>query len=182
MGLLGLPVPGVDIKLQPVGGKMEVRAKGICITPGYYKNPQKTKDAFDEEGFYCLGDAARFVDESDPTKGLIFDGRVAEDFKLSTGTWVNAGNLRVNLLDAAGGLLRDAVIAGLDQSYIAVLGFPNMDAIRKFLKKEGEDSRLLRDPKLLKEMDKRLRAYNQKHRGSSTRVRADSSFGDAARL
>jgi feruloyl-CoA synthase len=130
MGLLGLPLPGVEIKLAPVGQKMEVRVRGACITPGYYKNPEKTAEAYDEEGFYRLGDGARFVDENNPIEGLVFDGRVAEDFKLSTGTWVSAGKLRVDALASVGGVLQDALVAGLDRAYIGLLGFPNLAACR----------------------------------------------------
>ena len=131
MGLLGLPLPGVQIKLVPAGLKMEVRVKGDCITPGYYKNPEKTADAFDEEGFYKLGDAAKFVDENDPKQGLVFDGRVVEDFKLSSGTWVNAGRMRVQAVEAGNGLINDCLVAGLDEPYVGILGFPNLPACRK---------------------------------------------------
>ena len=171
MGLLGLPIPGVEIKLQPVGEKMEVRARGVCITPGYHKDADKTREAFDEEGFYKLGDAAKFLNESDPKQGLVFDGRVSEDFKLSTGTWVNAGRLRVQAIDAAGGILRDALIAGLDKNYIGVLGFPDMAAVRAFLKKEGgEDAALLQNEALRDYLRTRFFNHNEENRGSSTRI------------
>ena len=100
-GAIGLPVPGMELKLTPVSdGRMEARLKGPNITPGYWRMPEETAASFDEEGFYKLGDAVRFADENDPLKGLFFDGRIAEDFKLSTGTWVHVGALRAQLIAA----------------------------------------------------------------------------------
>ncbi len=169
MGMLGLPLPGVEIKLQPVGSKVEVRARGECVMKGYYKNPEKTKAAFDEEGFYCMGDGAKFVDPDDPTQGLIFDGRVAEDFKLASGTWVNAGRLRVNVIDAADGLLRDCVIAGLDQDYLAVLGVPDFGALRQI--KDLPEDQLVKDDKIHEMLKSCFAAYNKANPGSSKRIK-----------
>ncbi len=171
MGLIGLPLPGIELKLAPVGRKMEVRVRGACITPGYYKNPEKTREAYDEEGFYRLGDGARFVDPENPLEGLVFDGRVAEDFKLSTGTWVSAGKLRVDVLAATGGLLQDALVAGLDRAYIGVLGFPNIPACRNVAGDQDlaiED--LVRHPAVLERLAEGLRGHNKTNPGSSTRV------------
>ncbi|MEQ9520031.1 MAG: AMP-binding protein [Parvibaculum sp.] len=172
MGLLGLPLPGIEIKLVPNGDKLEVRVKGDCITPGYYKNEAKTKEAFDEEDFYKLGDAAKFVNPEDPSEGLVFDGRVVEDFKLSTGTWVSAGRLRVQAVESGNGLLQDALVAGLDREYIGILGFPNVAACRKCAG-EGElpVEELVRHPKVLETLAEGLRSHNQKNPGSSTRVK-----------
>lgn len=171
MGLLGLPLPGVELKLAPVGQKMEVRVRGACITPGYYRNPEKTRDAYDEEGFYRLGDGARFVNPENPLEGLVFDGRVAEDFKLSTGTWVSAGKLRVDAVAASNGVLADALIAGLDREYIGLLGFPNIPACRNIA---GDQSLAAEDivhhPAVLARLAEGMRAHNKGHPGSSTRV------------
>lgn len=171
MGLLGLPLPGVEIKLAPVGLKMEVRVRGACITQGYYKNPEKTRDAYDEEGFYRLGDGARFVDDNNPIEGLVFDGRVAEDFKLSTGTWVSAGKLRVDALNAVGAILQDALVAGLDRTYIGLLGFPNLPACRAIA---GDDKlsaeEIVTHPAVLERLASGLRAHNKSNPGSSTKV------------
>lgn len=171
MGLLGLPLPGASVKLVPSGSKLEVRVKGDCITPGYYKNPEKTAEAFDEEGFYRLGDAAKFVDENRPEEGLVFDGRVAEDFKLSTGTWVSAGRLRVQAIEAAGGLLQDALVTGLDREYIGILGFPNIPACRKHA---GDDTltaeALVTDQRVLERLGEGLTRHNRANPGSSTRI------------
>ncbi len=171
MGLIGLPLPGIEIKLAPVGQKMEVRVRGACITPGYYKNEEKTREAYDEEGFYRLGDGARFVDPDNPLEGLVFDGRVAEDFKLSTGTWVSAGKLRVEALAAANGLLQDALVAGLDRSTIGLLGFPNLPACRNVAGDQSLDvEEIVRHPAVLERLAEGLRAHNRNNPGSSTRI------------
>lgn len=171
MGLLGLPLPGVELKLAPVGQKMEVRVRGDCITPGYHKNPEKTSEAYDEEGFYRLGDGARFLDDERPEEGLVFDGRVAEDFKLSTGTWVSAGKLRVDVVAGSNGVLSDALVTGLDRSWIGILGFPNIPACRNIA---GDPSLavedLVRHPAVLERLAEGLRAHNKDNPGSSTRV------------
>jgi len=122
-GVIGLPVAECELKLVPTAGKQEVRVRGPNVTPGYYKRPDLTRAAFDDEGFYCIGDAARFADADDPAKGIVFDGRVAEDFKLSTGTWVNVGAIRVKLIAAADPLIQDAVITGHDRAEIGALVF-----------------------------------------------------------
>jgi feruloyl-CoA synthase len=123
-GCIGVPVPGDELKLVPNGGKLEIRVKGPNITPGYFGNPDATTAAFDSHGYYLTGDAVRFVDDSDPDRGLLFDGRIAEDFKLTSGTWVSVGALRTALVSAADGLLSDAVIAGHDRDYVAALAWP----------------------------------------------------------
>jgi feruloyl-CoA synthase len=122
-GVIGLPVAECELKLVPSGGKLEVRVRGPHVTPGYYKRPDLTAAAFDDEGFYRIGDAVRLADADDPAKGVVFDGRVAEDFKLSTGTWVNVGAVRVKLIAAADPLLADAVITGHDRDEIGALVF-----------------------------------------------------------
>lgn len=111
-GLAGLPMPGAKIKLVPSGGLMEVRVSGPGTTPGYWRNPEATKAAFDDEGYYCSGDALAFIDPERPELGLLFDGRIGENFKLSTGTWVNVAGLREALLEAGKGAIREAVIVG----------------------------------------------------------------------
>jgi feruloyl-CoA synthase len=122
-GVIGLPVAGCELKLVPAAGKLEVRVRGENVTPGYYKRPDLTGAAFDEEGFYRIGDAVKFADPADPTKGIVFDGRVAEDFKLSTGTWVHAGAVRVKLIAAGDPLIQDAVITGHDRNEVGALVF-----------------------------------------------------------
>jgi len=122
-GVIGLPVPECELKLVPAAGKLEVRVRGPNVTPGYYKRPDLTKAAFDEEGFYRIGDAVKFADAADPAKGIVFDGRVAEDFKLSTGTWVHVGAVRIRLIAAADPLIQDAVITGHDRPEVGALVF-----------------------------------------------------------
>jgi feruloyl-CoA synthase len=129
-GMIGLPVPGVELKLVPTGTKLEARLRGPNLTPGFFRQPELTATAFDEEGFYKLGDAVRWVDSHDPSKGLMFDGRLNEDFKLSTGTWVSVGPLRVRFLQHFGGLAQDVVIAAPDRACVTALVFPAMDACR----------------------------------------------------
>ncbi len=130
-GMVGLPAPGVELKLVPVEGKLEARLRGPNITPGYWRQPELTRAAFDEEGFYKLGDALRFVDERDPGRGFMFDGRIAEDFKLATGTWVSVGPLRARMLTHFAPYLQDVVLAGHDRDYVAALLFPDMNACRR---------------------------------------------------
>ena len=175
MGLLGLPLPGVEIKLAPVGQKMEVRAKGDCITPGYYEDEDRTKAAFDEEGFYRLGDGAKFLDPNDIEQGLVFDGRVAEDFKLDTGIWVNAGRLRIGVIDALRGLASDCVICGLNQNYIGILVFLNKSEAGKIVslnhgQGSQDDDGLFTDPKLIESIRNHLQLYNKDNPASSTRI------------
>jgi len=122
-GVIGLPVAGCELKLVPAAGKHEVRVRGPNVMPGYHKRPDLTKAAFDEEGFYRIGDAVKLADAADPAKGVVFDGRVAEDFKLTTGTWVHAGAVRVKLIAAGDPLIQDAVITGHDRDEIGALVF-----------------------------------------------------------
>jgi feruloyl-CoA synthase len=124
-GVIGLPVAECELKLVPSAGKLEVRIRGPNVTPGYYKRDDITRAAFDEEGFYRIGDAVKFAEPDDPAKGIVFDGRVAEDFKLSTGTWVHVGAVRVKLIAAADPLIQDAVITGHNRTEIGALVFPS---------------------------------------------------------
>jgi feruloyl-CoA synthase len=122
-GCIGLPLPGTALKFVPNGAKLELRVRGVSVFPGYRNSPQLSAEAFDEEGFYKIGDAGRLVDEARPEKGVQFDGRVAEDFKLGTGTWVSVGTLRVKLVSALAPLAQDAVITGHDRDEVGALVF-----------------------------------------------------------
>lgn len=122
-GVIGLPVAGCEIKLVPSGGKLEVRVRGPHVTPGYFRQPELTAAAFDEERFYKIGDAVAFADAEEPSRGLVFDGRVAEDFKLLTGTWVSAGSIRVRLVAAGNPIIQDAVVTGHDRDDVGALVF-----------------------------------------------------------
>ena len=129
-GAIGVPAAGVELKLVPVGDKLEARFRGPSITPGYWRAPELTRTAFDEEGYYRMGDAMRFIDPGDPRKGLEFDGRIAEDFKLSTATWVSVGPLRIRFLAVCTPFAQDVVFAGHDRDELTALIFPNMAACR----------------------------------------------------
>jgi feruloyl-CoA synthase len=128
---MGLPAAGMELKLVPFEGKLEARVRGPNITPGYWRQPEYTAQAFDEEGFYRLGDTFKFADPNDPKQGLLFDGRIAEDFKLSTGTWVSVGPLRAQFIDACAPYVRDVVFAGRDRDDITALVFPDVEACRR---------------------------------------------------
>jgi feruloyl-CoA synthase len=128
---IGLPPPGLDVKLVPLDGKYEARLRGPNITPGYWREPKLTAEAFDAEGFYKLGDALKFDDPAKPEKGLLFDGRIAEDFKLATGTWVSVGPLRAAFIAHCAPYVKDVVITGADRDFIGVLIFPDLDACRR---------------------------------------------------
>jgi feruloyl-CoA synthase len=155
-GVIGLPVAGCELKLVPAAGKLEVRVRGANVTPGYYQRPELTAAAFDEEGFYRIGDAVRFEDPADPAKGIVFDGRVAEDFKLSTGTWVHVGAVRVKLIAAADSLIQDAVITGHDRDQIGALVFLN-PSMAKDLGAEAIRDKLARALKALAEETSSMR-------------------------
>jgi feruloyl-CoA synthase len=155
MGLIGLPLPGCEMKLAPVGEKYECRVRGPNITPGYYRNAEKTAEAFDEEGFYKLGDAVRFKDPDRPEAGLAFDGRIAEEFKLLNGSWVSAGAVRVGAVSAVDGALSDAVICGLNEKYIAILGFINPSFCNRLTNEELSIEALSKHPAVIESSRKR---------------------------
>jgi len=130
-GHVGLPVPGIQLKLVPAGESLELRLRGPSITPGYWRRPELKDMVFDEEGYYRSGDAIRFLDPAQPLKGFLFDGRLDEDFKMATGTWVRVGALRMQILAHFGDILQDVVIAGPDRHYLAALLFPALGPCRK---------------------------------------------------
>ncbi len=171
-GMVGLPLPGVELKLVPNAGKLEARVRGANITPGYWRQPELTKAAFDEEGFYKLGDALKFVDEKDPSLGFLFDGRVAEDFKLTTGTWVSVGTLRVDLIHALAPLVRDAVITGHDRGYAGAMFIPELEPCRAAggLDANATPEQVFSSPKLADAIVAKLKDHAAHHAGSSTRV------------
>jgi feruloyl-CoA synthase len=176
VGLIGLPYPGVRLKLVPTGeeGRYEVRLKSVIVTPGYYKQPDLTAAAFDEEGFYRIGDAARFVDPDDPNEGLIFDGRVVEDFKLTSGTFVLVGTLRSNVIAAASPVLQDAVVCAPDRDYVGLLGFPNLVACRLIVGDSEvrlSTAELLEHPAVVETLKSGLARMNAESRGSSMRIK-----------
>jgi feruloyl-CoA synthase len=171
-GNIGLPMAGSELKLVPNEGKLEARLRGPHITPGYWRQEHLTREAFDEEGFYKIGDALKFVDPDDPLKGLLFDGRIAEDFKLSTGTWVSVGPLRARVVDHFAPYVRDVVFAGPDRDEIAALVFPDVEACRKLagLGNDATPAAIVAHEKVRALFAERLAALAAGSPGSSTRV------------
>ncbi|GAB4365172.1 MAG: AMP-binding protein [Deltaproteobacteria bacterium] len=172
-GVIGLPCPGVTIKLAPAGDRYELRVKGDNVTPGYLDRPDLTEKEFDEEGYYRTGDAGHFADPADPSRGLVFGGRVTEDFKLSSGSWVRVGALRTAVLAAASPVLQDLVVAGHDRAEVGVLAWPNLAGMRKvcgIAGEEGSVADLIRRPEVTDHLRRTLSAYNAGQAGATMRV------------
>ncbi|MDO8606391.1 MAG: feruloyl-CoA synthase [Phaeospirillum sp.] len=172
-GNIGLPAPGCEVKMIPNGGKMEMRVRGTNITPGYYKRDDLTQAAFDEDGFYIIGDAGKLADPDDPAKGIVFDGRVAEDFKLMSGTWVPVGALRLDIIDAASPIIQDAVITGHDREEVGVLGFASQPGCLKLCPDAAPDTPLkdlIARPEVRDHLAKALKSLAAQGKGSSHRV------------
>jgi feruloyl-CoA synthase len=168
-GLIGLPFPGVELKMVPCGSKYELRLRGINVTPGYFRQPELTGKMFDEEGFYCIGDAGVFVDPDDPLAGIVFAGRVVEDFKLTTGTFVNVGPLRTDAIAAATPVVHDALVAGQDRPFIALLCWPNLHACRQIVGNPNasyED--VIGHPEVITCLKRGLEAHNKACGGASS--------------
>lgn len=172
-GVVGVPVPGVEVKLVPNGSKLEARFRGPSITPGYWRQADLTRAAFDEEGFYKMGDALKFADPADPQKGLIFDGRVAEDFKLATATWVDVGSLRMQLILRGAPLVQDVVITGHDRDYVGAMIFPVPNACRALCAGLAPDvplSQVLTHPAVRERFGRILAELAAESTGSSRRI------------
>ncbi|WP_310450109.1 feruloyl-CoA synthase [Sulfuritalea sp.] len=169
-GVIGVPIPGTELKLVPVADKLEVRVKGPNVFPGYWKQPRLTQEAFDEDGFYIIGDAVEFVDPTRPEQGLLFDGHVAEDFKLLTGTWVHVGSLRVAGIDALSPVAQDIVVTGHDRDEIGFLVFPNMSECRRLaqLPADAPADQVLRHPMVKERVREGLVRMKREGGGSST--------------
>jgi len=173
VGNVGLPLPGVELKLVPREGKLEARLKGENIMPGYWRAPDLTAEAFDEERFYKIGDALKFADPSDPAKGMLFDGRLAEDFKLATGSWVSVGPLRAAFIAHFAPLVRDVVLAGADRDEVTALIFPDLDACRKIAARLPADAparSLLADRSVTEAFARRVETFAAAGTGTSSRV------------
>ena len=171
VGLIGLPCPGVELKLLPVTeGRFEIRVRGVAVTPGYHNQSDVTAAAFDEEGFYKIGDLVEFVDIERPIEGLIFAGRVVEDFKLLSGTFVLVGSLRVDAITATSPLLFDALVAGQDREEVGLLAWPHVEACRAFI---GDPSAsietLVNHPKIVAAIRDGLRAHNARNGNTGSR-------------
>lgn len=170
-GVIGVPVPGTTLKLVPSADKLEVRVKGPNVFPGYWRQPELTAKAFDDEGYYLIGDAVEFVDPADPAKGLVFDGRVGEDFKLTTGTWVHVGSLRVAGIDAMKPVAQDIVVTGHDRDEIGFLIFPNLPECRRLcpgLPADAPVEQVLSNPEVVGRVRQGIASLRQAGGGSST--------------
>ncbi|MCK1421327.1 AMP-binding protein [Bradyrhizobium sp. 180] len=171
VGLIGLPFPGVELKMVPCGSKYELRLRGVNVTPGYFGQPELTKKMFDEEGFYCIGDAGIFVDEKDPVQGIIFAGRVVEDFKLTTGTFVHVGSLRTDAIAAATPVVHDALVAGQDRPFIGLLAWPNLHACRQLVgNPDLSFADAVRHPEVIACFRRGLETHNRECEGASSRI------------
>lgn len=169
-GGIGLPVPGVTVKLVPEGGKLEIRIKGPNVTPGYFRQPELTVKAFDDEGFFKLGDAVRFIDPNRPPAGLQFDGRVSENFKLSSGTWVHVGELRIAAISAAAPVVQDAVVAGHDRDEVGLLIFLNPEGCKQICGAASDSRSLTAHPALHRHVRDAFLEFNRHNQGSSRRI------------
>jgi len=172
-GNVGLPAPGCEVKMIPNAGKLEMRVRGTNITPGYYKRDDLTRTAFDEDGFYIIGDAGKLADPNDPAKGVLFDGRVAEDFKLMSGTWVPVGTVRMDIIDAAAPILQDAVVTGHDREEVGVLGFASLPGCLKLCPDAPPHTpldELITRPEVRNHLAGALKSLAAQGKGSSHRV------------
>jgi len=171
-GVIGLPGPGSELRLVPNGGKLELRVRGPNVTPGYWKRDDLTRAAFDAEGFYCIGDAGRFADPQDPAQGVEFDGRIAENFKLMSGTWVHVGGLRLRLIASGAPVVQDAVITGHNREDIGVLIFASDPGCRSLCPELPADTplaELIADPRVRARVAQMLATLGAESSGSSTR-------------
>ena len=171
-GVIGLPIPGTELKMLPNAGKLELRLRGPNITPGYLGRDDLTREVFDDDGFYITGDAGKFADPDDPAKGILFDGRVAEDFKLLTGSWVSTGMVRVAAISACTAIIQDAVVTGHDRDQIGLLIIPNLAGVAKLVDGSPEDALvdLLSHELVSQTLRDELAAYNRSNPASSKRV------------
>jgi feruloyl-CoA synthase len=184
-GTIGIPVPGVDLKLVPHEGKLEARVRGPNVTPGYWRQPELTAKVFDDEGFYSFGDAVKLIDANDVNKGLLFDGRLTEDFKLANGTWVSVGPLRAKMIAHFAPLLRDAVIAGLDRDFLAAILFVDAEACRALapdLPKHAPLAEIVAHEAVRGRFHALLKSLAQQSTGSSNRVARAALAGEPPSL
>jgi feruloyl-CoA synthase len=184
-GNIGMPIPGVAVRLVPDGDKCELRVKGPTVTPGYWRAPEATKAAFDADGFYRMGDAGKFVDDARPELGILFDGRVSENFKLTSGTWVSVGALRLAIVNNGQPIIRDLVITGHDRASIGALIFINHAACRERIGADAsnlDDAVVARHPSVHEAIAEIINAHNAGGRGSSSRIERFLILEDAPRI
>ena len=177
---IGLPMPGLTIKLLPLDDdRYEIRMSGQMVTPGYLGEPGKSAEMFDEEGFFRIGDAVSFIEPGNIERGLRFAGRLAEEFKLASGTWVAAGNLRAAVVQQCSPIIADALVCGLNRDYVAVLAWPSAAGVEQVsVKAPGTAATLVADPGIREAIEKALAEYNAANPGSSTRIRRFAFLDD----
>jgi feruloyl-CoA synthase len=172
VGLIGLPFPGVELKLvpTPTAGMYELRLRGINVFPGYHAQPELSQAAFDEDGFYKIGDAGTLFNPDDPAQGLVFAGRVTEEFKLTTGTFVHVGELRTDCIAACSPVLLDALVAGQDKPFIGLLAWPNLGACRQLMgDPQATPEQIVAHPAVRERVAEGLAAHNATTQGASSR-------------
>jgi feruloyl-CoA synthase len=172
-GVIGLPAPGMEIKLAPAGGKFELRVRGPNVTPGYWRSSERFGERLDEDGFLAMGDAGKLADPEDPSRGIVFDGRLAENFKLTSGTWVEVGQLRTDVITAGAPVIQDAVVTGHDREGVGLLVFPNPAGCRSLCRDVAPDAplaELIHRPEVRARLAAGLTAHNSANPASSRRV------------
>jgi feruloyl-CoA synthase len=167
---IGNPIPGTTIKLSPLDGRYELRVKGPNISPGYLNRPDLTEPAFDEEGYFRTGDAGALADPADPAAGILIEGRLAEDFKLATGVWVNVSGLRAQLVEALGSMARDVVISGPNRDELAMLVFLDVEQCQRLAGEPGDFAAMSQNARVRAHIEQVLAAYNRANPGSSRRI------------
>ena len=167
--VVGLPMPGAEFKLLPVGDRFEILVKSPGVSPGYINDPDRTAEAFDDEGFFKMGDAVTFADPDRPEAGLRFAGRIAEQFKLNSGTWVSAGTLRAKLIACCAPWIRDVVICGINESFIGVLILPNLARCAELT--GGDEAAVATSDQVRSVIADGLLQHNQENKGSSQQIR-----------
>jgi feruloyl-CoA synthase len=171
-GHIGLPAPGIELKIVPQGDKLEMRYRGANVTPGYWRAPEQTAESFDAEGFYCSGDAVKPMDAAKPEHGFMFDGRIAEDFKLATGTFVSVGPLRAKIIATGDPCVQDVVVAGINRNELGILIFPRLDACRALAGAAPSEpaERVLAEPPIRAFFQQLIDDLHASGTGSATRV------------
>ncbi|WP_367107443.1 AMP-binding protein [uncultured Psychrobacter sp.] len=171
---IGVPLPGTDIKLTPVQDKLGLSVRGPNVTPGYWRNQEATAKAFDEEGFYSMGDAGRLIDPDDPSAGLVFDGRTSENFKLNSGTWVNVGEVRIGVISTLKPYFLDAIVTGHNQPELGLLIVPNIERLASehgLGEEQKNASELQKVEKLVDQVVMLLNDYNEINFSNSKKIR-----------
>jgi feruloyl-CoA synthase len=171
-GYVGLPAPGCEVKLVPTDGKLEARMRGPHVMPGYWRNPNQSREAFDADGYYCTGDALKFVDDARPELGMVFDGRIAEDFKLSSGTFVSVGPLRAKVITTGAPYVQDVVVAGMNRDEVGLLVFGRVAECRQLaaLDEQADLFEVMTHPAVRAHFKELLARVNSTATGSANRI------------